>query len=231
MALFAISDLHLPLGVDKPMDVFGSAWANYVDRLRENWQSVVKPEDTVVLPGDFSWATYLEQTEADFAYLHSLNGRKILLKGNHDYWWTTKNKLREFAAAHSYDDIFFLQNDAYFYGDIAICGTRGWTFPQGTDALEEDGKIYAREVQRLELSCQAAEGREIIAFLHYPPLAQNVYDTQMVQMLKKYAVHTCVYGHLHAAAHKSAVEGNINGIEYLLVSCDYREFVPVKLMD
>lgn len=231
MALYAISDLHLPLGVDKPMDVFGSAWADYVDRLRENWQTVVKPDDTVVLPGDFSWATYLEQSERDFEYLHSLNGRKILLKGNHDYWWTTGSKLRSFAGERGYDDIFFLQNNAYFYNDIAICGTRGWTFPQGSAASEEDKKIYAREVQRMRLSCEAADGKQIMAFLHYPPVAQGVFETEMTEVLHEYNVKTCVYGHLHAAAQKSAVEGAAGGIEYILVSCDYRAFTPIKLMD
>lgn len=231
MALYAISDLHLPLGIDKPMDIFGSAWSNYVERLYENWQSVVTAEDTVVLPGDFSWATYLQQAEADFAYLHELNGKKILLKGNHDYWWTTKNKMRQFVEERGYHDIFFLQNDAYFYRDIAICGTRGWLFPQGGGTTDEDKKIYAREVQRMGLSCQAAGGKKIIAFLHYPPLAQNIYDTDMIRMLKTYDIDTCVYGHLHAAAHKNAVEGNVDGIEYLLVSGDYRAFTPVKIMD
>lgn len=230
MALYAISDLHLPLGVDKPMDIFGTAWENYVERLYENWQSIIKDDDIVVLPGDFSWATYLEQSKFDFQYLHSLNGQKILLKGNHDYWWSTMNKLQSFVAQEGYEDIRFLHNNAYFYEDIALCGTRGWQFPVGDAVTEEDRKIYAREVQRLEMSFQAAgNAEEIIAFLHYPPISKNITETKMTEIMKKYGVRKCVYGHLHAAAHKNAVEGIINGIEYILVSCDYQKFMPVKL--
>ena len=157
MALYAIADLHLPLGIDKPMDIFGSAWENYVERLADNWQSSVKNDDTVILAGDFSWATYLEQSTKDFEYLHSLNGKKILLKGNHDYWWTTMNKLKEFTEKNNFSDITFMQNNSFKYEDIAICGTRGWIHPAWDNFGAEDRKIFDREVLRLELSLNSVK--------------------------------------------------------------------------
>ncbi len=232
MALYTISDLHLPLGIDKPMDIFGKAWENYVKRLEENWRRLVLPEDTVVLPGDFSWATYLEQAYADFLFLHQLPGKKLLLKGNHDYWWTTRSKLDKFMTNHGFSDIGFLQNDAVLYGETALCGTRGWAWSVAMDT--EDEKIYAREVARLRLSLEAAaklSPKEIIAFLHYPPVTPETKENQFTALLEEYGVKICVFGHIHAAGHKSAVTGQIRGVRYLLVSCDYLDFCPVKLCD
>ncbi len=232
MALFTIADLHLPLGIDKPMDVFGRMWENYVERLADNWQSVVAPDDTVVIPGDFSWATYIEQSEKDFDYLNNLNGIKILLKGNHDYWWTTMSKLNKFVS--KYDNVSFLQNNAFMYKNTAICGTRGWNFPGTASFSAEDGKIYARELQRLELSLNASKAYspdEIIVFTHYPPIGRNAYMTSFAKILEEWNVKMCIYGHLHAASHQNAVEGVINGVEYRLVSSDYVQFKPVKLME
>lgn len=232
MALYTIADLHLPLGIDKPMDIFGKAWENYVERLADNWQSKVCDGDTIVLAGDFSWATYLEQSVKDFDYLYRLNGKKILLKGNHDYWWTTMNKLREFCGAHNFSDIDFLQNNSFMYNDIAICGTRGWMHPAWDNFSSDDRKIYNREVQRLELSLQSAKDfREIYVFMHYPPMSTALERNEVTEMMKKYGVTKCFYGHLHASAHKNAVEGVVDGIEYKLVSGDYVEFNPVKLCD
>lgn len=232
MALYTISDLHLPLGIDKPMDIFGKAWENYVERLADNWQSSVGEDDTVVLGGDFSWATYLEQSLKDFEYLHKLNGRKILLKGNHDYWWTTMNKLREFTEQNGFSDVEFLQNNFYKYGDIAICGTRGWIHPAWDGFSAEDRKIFDREVLRLELSLQSVKDcREIYVFTHYPPMSAQGEGNDFTAMMNKYSVTKCIYGHLHAASHKNAVEGVIDGIEYKLVSGDYLQFQPYKLLD
>ncbi len=232
MALYTIADLHLPLGIDKPMDIFGKAWENYVERLEENWQNKVGKDDLVVLPGDFSWATYLEQGTKDFEFLHRLNGKKILLKGNHDYWWTTMNKLREFTVANGFCDIDFLQNGHYMYGDTAICGTRGWIHPAWDNFGGEDRKIYDREVLRLELSLNSVkECSEIYVFTHYPPMSISLESNAFVEMMKKYNVTKCVYGHLHSASHRNAVEGVIDGIEYRLVSGDYLGFDPVKLKD
>ena len=232
MALYTIADLHLPLGIDKPMDIFGKAWENYVERLADNWQSKVKADDVVVLPGDFSWATYLEQSEKDFGYLHRLNGKKILLKGNHDYWWTTMNKLKEFTAAHGYDDVSFLHNNSFTYGDVAICGTRGWIHPAWDGFNAEDRKIYDREVQRLELSLKSAgDAKEIFVFTHFPPISQSSTENEFTAVMKKYPVTRCIYGHLHAASHKGAVQGVVDGINYTLVSGDYLKFDPLLLIE
>lgn len=231
MALFAISDLHLPLGVDKPMDIFGKNWENYVERLRENWQSVVSEEDTVVMPGDFSWATYIDESKADFDFLCKLPGKKIILKGNHDYWWTTMNKLKEFVADNGYDNVFFLQNNSYEYGDISICGTRGWQTPQPS-LSGEDKKIYDREVLRLELSIKSAKNPDnVIVFTHFPPILKDYRENSMVDMLNKYNIKECIFGHIHSQGIKNVIEGDVQGINYSLVSCDYREFMPVKIRD
>lgn len=230
MALYAISDLHLPLGIDKPMDIFGKQWENYVQRLRENWQNTVKPEDLVILPGDLSWATYLEQSLADFQYLEELNGRKIILKGNHDYWWTTMKKMNTFLEDNGIKSVEFLQNNAAFYKDIALCGTRGWIF--GDQLGAEDQKIYDRELIRLELSLKEAQKRgprEIFVFLHYPPTNKKGIPTDMTRLIERYGAKKCVYGHLHASSQKNAVNGVVNGVEYQLVSGDFVEFQPVLL--
>ena len=232
MALYTIADLHLPLGIDKPMDIFGKAWENYVERLADNWQSVVKENDVVVLPGDFSWATYLEQSVKDFEYLHKLNGKKILLKGNHDYWWTTMNKLNKFIVEHGFKNIGFLQNNSFMYEDTAICGSRGWIHPAWDGFSEEDGKIFEREVIRAELSLKAAgECKDIIFFSHYPIRSNKMEKNELTELLKKYDVKEVVYGHLHGNSHKYAVNGEHDGMEYRLVSADYVKFVPQKLRD
>jgi len=231
MALFAISDLHLPLGVNKPMDIFGKHWDNYVERLRKNWTDVVAEGDTVVLPGDFSWATYISESKADFDFLNSLPGRKIILKGNHDYWWTTLNKMKEFIRENNYDNIEFLQNNSFEYKDVSLCGTRGWQTPQ-PNLTGEDKKIYDREVLRLELSIKNAKNPDnIIVFTHFPPILKDYRENEMVSMMNKYGIKQCVFGHIHSSGIKNVVEGNIQGIQYQLVSCDYREFIPVKIMD
>ncbi len=232
MALYTIADLHLPLGIDKPMDIFGAAWSGYVERLADNWQSKIKTGDTVVMPGDFSWATYLEQSYRDFEFLHKLNGRKILLKGNHDYWWTTLNKLRTFIADNGFSDIDFLHNNSYKYENTAICGTRGWLNPSWESFSDEDEKIFSREAQRLELSIKTAgECDEITVFTHYPPLSVQREPNAFTDVMKKYGVKKCFYGHLHGPAHKSAVEGIVDGTEYKLVSADYLRFEPMLIRE
>ena len=231
MSLFAIADLHLSLGEDKPMDIF-AGWDNYVERLTKNWNTLVTDDDTVMIAGDISWAMKLEQTYTDFKYIDDLPGKKIFLKGNHDYWWTTMNKLREFTAEHDFYDIEFLQNNSFMYEDVAICGTRGWINPGWDNFGSEDRKIFDREVLRLELSLNSVkECNEIYVFTHYPPMPVSLKENEFVQMMKKYPVTKCIYGHLHAAAHRNAVEGTINGIEYKLVSGDYLGFDPIKLHD
>lgn len=238
MALYAIADLHLPLGIDKPMDKFGSAWANYVERLAENWQHTVKPYDTVMIPGDFSWATYLEQSIKDFEFLNNLNGRKIISKGNHDYWWTTMSKLGKFISDFGFENIMFMQNNSYVYDKTALCGTRGWLPPECDKFTENDRKIFDREVLRLELSLKQAQKKiesgecdEIYVFLHYPPMSEKRTDNSLTALLAEYNVKKTIYGHLHGRAHQSAVTGMHNGIEYILASADYLQFMPKKLKD
>lgn len=227
MALYTIADLHLPLGVEKPMDIFGHSWAGYVDRLEYNWQRKIKPDDTVVLPGDFSWATYLEQSEKDFEFLNRLNGKKILLKGNHDYWWTTMNKLNSFINGKGFNNIEFLQNNSFVYEDIGICGTRGWINPGCDGFNNEDRKIYDREVLRLELSLKSVKDcKEIYVFTHYPPISVQRTENEFIRMMKKHGVTKCFYGHLHSASHRNAVNGVEDGIEYRLISGDYLQFDP-----
>lgn len=229
MALYTISDLHLPLGVNKPMDIFGRTWANYVSRLEENWQNIVGEEDTVVLGGDFSWATYIEQAEADFDFLHRLNGKKILIKGNHDYWWTTMSKLNQYVKARGYDDIGFLHNNYFMYNNKAICGSRGWGIPQLAHS-EEDKRIYARELGRIEASINAAKTEnpdEIIMFLHYPPLLRDYRYTPMTELLRKCGVQRCYYGHIHKNGAENAVAGEWRGVYYTLCACDHLGFLPI----
>ncbi len=234
MALYAIADLHLPIGVNKPMDIFGKAWENYVERLRENWISSIGEEDTVILPGDFSWATYLEDADKDFEFLNALPGRKFLVKGNHDYWWATMTKMRAFLAANGYDTIDFLQNNCTLYNSTALCGTRGWLNPTREDFTSEDRTIFDREVIRLRLALDEAKrlnAENIIVFTHYPPTDMRGTPNEFTEALAEYGVKTCVYGHLHAASHKSAVLGNHGGTEYILVSADYLGFMPRKILD
>ncbi|MCD8390919.1 MAG: metallophosphoesterase [Firmicutes bacterium] len=232
MALFTIGDLHLPLGIDKPMDIFGGKWTNYVERIADNWQTNVKNNDVVVIPGDFSWATYLEQTYKDFEFLNKLNGTKILLKGNHDYWWTTLNKLNKFIAENGFEDIYFLHNNSYKYGGTAICGTRGWMHPHWENVTEDDIKIFNREAARLKISLDSARDySEIYVFTHYPPMSLNLEENDFVKTMRQYPVTKCVYGHLHSHSHRNAVNKTVGGIEYMLVSGDYIDFNPVKLIE
>ena len=232
MALFAIADLHLPLGVDKPMDVFGEKWANYVERIADNWQTNVKPGDTVVIPGDFSWATYIEQAYKDFEFIHKLNGRKIIVKGNHDYWWTTMSKLKKYTAENGFSDVEFLQNNSFQYEDIFICGTRGWVHPAWDSATEEDKRLFERETLRLKLSLDSAKGaREIYVFTHFPPMSDKCEENSFTDLMEQYNVSKCLYGHLHAHSHRNAVNAVVRYIEYRLVSGDYIEFNPVKIAE
>ena len=311
MALYAIGDLHLSLGTNKPMDVFGPRWANYVERIRENF-SKLNDDDVIVIAGDISWGMSLEQSLPDFQFIDALPGRKILLKGNHDYWWGTASKMKKFFAEHDITTLDILYNNAFFYGDHAICGTRGWFYEEdaagthtgkmlarealrleaslkaaegkpiycflhyppiyqgykcpemlelldkyeverdilynnaffyGDHAIcgtrgwfyEEDaagthtGKMLAREALRLEASLKAAEGKPIYCFLHYPPIYQGYKCPEMLELLDKYEVERCYYGHLHGYTHRRAFEGMREKTEYALIAADYVAFQPVKI--
>lgn len=228
MALYAIGDLHLCLGADKPMDIFGGAWVGYMDKLREGL-SVIGPEDTTVLLGDVSWALGLEAAAADFAFVNEIPGRKILLKGNHDYWWSTASKFQKFCEAHGFTDMELLHNNCLFYEDVALCGSRGWFFEEDNAGTHNE-KVYNRELIRLETSLKAAGEREKLCFLHYPPLYRGYRCPEILQLLSDYGVRRCFYGHLHGPSHRLAVEGEENGTEFRLVSADYVNFTPRRIL-
>ena len=228
MALYAIGDLHLSFGADKPMDVFGGAWTGYVDKLREGL-SVIGPDDTTVLAGDLSWGMDFDQAREDFQFIAQIPGRKILLKGNHDYWRNTAAKFYRFCQENGFENLFLLNNNAYEYDDYALCGTRGWFYEEERQGTHDE-KVFHRELLRLEASLKAAEREKKLCFLHYPPLYQNYRCPEILQLLHQFGVERCYYGHLHGASHKLAIEGNREGIEYFLVSADYVNFSPVKVL-
>ena len=229
MALYAIGDTHLSLRSDKPMDVFGGGWEGYVDKLREGF-APVEDSDTVVLCGDLSWGMSLEEARDDFAFLNSeLPGEKWLLKGNHDYWWTTASKMNAFFVANGFTRLHILHNNCALYGDAALCGTRGWFFEEnGTPHWE---KVFNRELIRLEASLKAAGEREKICFLHYPPLYRGYRCQEIIDLLERYQVRVCCYGHLHGASHRLAIEGVQGNVDYRLVSADFVGFRPKKILD
>ena len=224
MALYAMGDLHLCLGAPKPMDVFGGAWVGYMEKLKRGL-SVITGDDTLILMGDLSWALDLNSAVADFAWINEIPGRKIILKGNHDYWWSTQAKFTKFCVENGFSDLNLLNNNCYFYDDWAICGTRGWFFEEERSG-DHDEKVFRRELIRLEASLKAAGDREKMVFLHYPPRYKGYTCREILDLLKSYGVRRCFYGHLHGASHKLAMEGTWDGIEYRLLSADYVDFQP-----
>lgn len=226
MSLFAIADLHLSLGTDKPMDVF-EGWQGYTEKLKKNWQAIVKEDDTVVIAGDISWAMKLEDTVSDFAFIHALPGQKLIFKGNHDYWWTTKKKMDAFLALQDFHSIRIVHNNAVAVDDCAVCGTRGWLYHSETD---EDKKIVSREVGRLNASIDDAvrQGVKPIVFLHYPPVYDGAECSEILDVLKARGITECYFGHIHGSqAARRAVTGEYSGIKMHLVSCDYVGFTPI----
>lgn len=227
MSLFAIADTHLSLGTNKAMDAF-PGWDGYVQRLQKNWNKVVSPGDYVVIAGDISWAMNFAELEADFQFLHALNGTKILLKGNHDFWWDTRSKIEGFLAQKGFDSIHILHNSAFLAGPDVVCGSRGWML----DAQETaDQKILNREVLRLQMSLAAAaqmEGRRFV-FLHYPPVSAAGVCEPIVELLQKEGITRCYYGHLHGEAARYSIRQNINGIYFSLISGDYLGFCPILI--
>ena len=226
--IYAIADLHLSFGTNKPMDVF-SGWDNYTERIRENWQRLVEPDDTVVIAGDISWAMKLNEINKDFEYIQSLNGKKIILKGNHDYWWTTKSKMDKYIKESGFDSISILHNNYYVVEDTAICGTRGWFYDAEKD---EDMLILKREVGRLKMSIEPAvkAGYKPVVFLHYPPVYNGMECTEIMDVLREYEIEKCFYGHVHGGnAAKKAFVGEKDGIHFRLVACDYVKFTPMSI--
>ena len=222
MKVFAISDLHLSISTPKPMDIFGGVWETYLEDIEKDWNDKVSDEDIVLLAGDFSWAMYLDDAVHDINYINKLKGTKVLIRGNHDYWWQSVSNVRASLPQNAYA----LQNDSIRLGNYVICGTRGWTAKEGTKGYsEEDIKIYKREVIRLELALQNAlskreEGDKLICMLHYPPYNSKQEPNEMVELLEKYKVDACVYGHLHGNKVRATLEFDKNGVKYLLTSCD-----------
>jgi predicted phosphohydrolase len=232
MSILAIADLHLALGIDKPMDIFGGRWSNYMDKLRNNWLNTIKEQDSVIIPGDISWATYIENAFEDFRFIDDLPGKKIISKGNHDYWWTTSSKLNKYLEENMLKTISFMHNNAFNIEGIAICGTRGWKCPGEDDFKKDDEKIYKREVDRLELSIKSAETLEYsqrLVFMHYPPVTAKSQSSGFIDIMKKYNISECYYGHLHGEGIKGAIEGQYEGINLRLVSADYLNFTPLLI--
>ena len=254
MAVYTIGDLHLSFHENKPMDIFGENWRGHEEKIKKDWIEKVTEKDLVILPGDFSWSTYLKDTYEDFSYLHSLPGKKLLLKGNHDYWWTTLKSMREYLKENGFDDIDFLYNTAYEFENYIFAGTRGWSQSQE----EDNEKMIQREQLRLELSLKeaskllnkdclgeekVANTKEIIVFMHYPPITNSQIEectkmdkeiceiNEFVRIMKEYNVKRCYYGHLHGISIKEAVEGEYDGIEFKLVSADGLDFKLLRIRD
>ena len=233
MAIYTIGDLHLSFKNPKPMNIFGNNWEDHEEKIKQDWLAKVKLEDTVIHPGDFSWAMHLEDTIPDFEYLNSLPGKKIMLKGNHEYWWTTLTNMKKFLKSNRFENIEFLQNNSFKIENKIICGTRGWGI---CDSEQQNEKILNREVQRLEMSIKDGieknesdlNSLEIIVFMHYPPITKQNIDTPFMQILKKYNIKRCFYAHLHGRSLCDAVEGKIQGIEFKLVSADKLDFKLLK---
>lgn len=229
MAIFAISDLHLSFGEDKPMDIFGEHWENHYEKIEKDWIKKVSQNDLVLLPGDFSWAMKLQNTYNDFKFIEKLPGKKLLLKGNHDYWWTTLKSMRKYLKENNLKTIDFLHNNSYEFENYHICGTRGWTISENDS---ENKKIYKREVERLKLSLESLkqfkEEKDIIVCMHYPPIKENE-TSKFVETMQEYNVKTCIYGHLHGASQKEVIEGKIKNIQFKMVSCDYTNFKLIQI--
>lgn len=227
MALYAISDLHLSFTDDKPMGVFGEVWEDHDKKIERNWRAKVREEDTVLLGGDLSWSMTLEQAMKELDFIHELPGRKIAIKGNHDYWWSSITRLNAL-----YDDIHFVQNNFFLYEETAICGSRGWVCEGSEKFTPEDEKIYRREGIRLENSLQQAVKaghRDIIAMIHYPPMNEYGHDSVFTDLMEKYEVRKVIYGHLHGAALYNVFQGKRNGVEYIMTSGDFIQFDPVLI--
>ena len=228
MALYAIGDLHLCLGASKPMDVFGGNWVGYMEKLEQGIQ-VIGPEDTTILLGDLSWALDLASAEADFAWIDKIPGKKIILKGNHDYWWSTASKFYKFCQEKGFSEQYILNNNHYEYDGWAICGTRGWFFEEERSG-EHDEKVFKRELIRLEASLKSAGDLPKMVFLHYPPRYRGYECREILDLLEKYEVRRCFYGHLHGPSHKLAMQGLWNGTDFQLTSADYLNFQPLRVI-
>ena len=225
MSIYAIADTHLSFGTDKPMDSF-PGWNDYVSRIEKNWNKLIDEGDTVIIAGDISWAMNFDELRADFEFINSLKGTKIILKGNHDYWWNTKAKLDKFIAENGFDTIKILFNNSYEVEGVSICGSRGWMF-ESEEAHDE--KVLSREIGRIKMSLDCATCDEKIVFLHYPPVTENSVCEGIISLLNEHNISRCYYGHLHGAAARFAVDGDYEGIKFRLISCDRLGFMPLLI--
>ena len=240
MNIYAIGDLHLSAVAGKPMGIFGQRWDNHCEKIAHAWRETVRPEDIVIIPGDISWAADFEEVVPDLRFLHELPGRKILLKGNHEHWWSTLKKLNGLTAAYHLTSIDFLFNSCIYIEEkqVCICGTRGWQCPdreRTEEFSEQDDKIYKREIIRLEnsLTKAASYNGEIIAFMHYPPFNIHHESSGFTELLEKYKVTHCYYGHLHGPAQRWALNGKLGSdsvTDFRLVSADYLNFRPAFIL-
>lgn len=231
MKVFSISDLHLSINSDKPMDIFGPVWENYLEEIEASWDSLVSDDDIVLIPGDISWAMYLKDAVADLKYISHFKGKKVLLRGNHDYWWKSISELRRNLP----ENMYAVQNDAIKFENVIICGSRGWVVPETTHKSEEDEKIYKRELIRLELSLKEAttlrqDGDVLICLTHYPPFNSRHEDSDFTRLMEKYGVNKAVFGHLHSYDKRQALTYSKNGIDYFLTSCDLVKNQLVRIL-
>jgi uncharacterized protein len=229
MALYTISDLHLGFNVEKPMDIFGVKWKDHCDKIKENWLSKIKEEDMVLIAGDISWSLKETDSKYDLDWINELPGKKIISKGNHDYWWGSISKLNKM-----YENTKFLQNNFYVYEDYAICGTRGWVCPGGDKYTSKDEKIYSREQVRLKLSLESAKSqgfKKFIIMLHYPPTNEKFEESEFTKIIKEYKVEKVIYGHLHGPVLLgNLLNGYFENVEYILTSADYLDFNPKRIL-
>lgn len=228
MALYAIADLHLSFSSNKPMDIYGAAWKNHTERVKTAWLSKINEEDTIIIAGDISWGLRLEEAKADLDWIHQLPGKKVMVKGNHDPWWTSITKLNQL-----YDDMFFMQNTFYPYGDYAICGSRGWVCPGSSEFTAHDEKIYQRELLRVRASFEAAvkAGYEkFIGVLHYPPANEKKESSGFTEIFEAYRAEMAVYGHLHGERGRRPQLEEKDGVTYRLIACDRLGCDPMRLL-
>lgn len=238
MSIYALADLHLPLSCpDKTMEVFGSSWDEYIQKVEDNWKTTVSGSDTVLIPGDISWSTYIDKAEEDFRFISGLPGRKLLSRGNHDYWWTTIKKMEGFLEEKGFDDIEFVRTNVVEAEGCLISGTRGWMI-ETKESLEgsENRKVYEREKLRIRMcidklnESDPEHSKKHLMMIHYPPLTANKEFTEFAEMMAMGGIDICVYGHLHGRAHRKAFEGSYEGTEFICASADYVGFKPVQII-
>lgn len=227
--IYGIGDLHFDHSKQKPMDIFGDNWINHDQNIIDNWISIVKEDDLVLIPGDISWALKLEDAKGDLEIIHKLPGKKVMIKGNHDYWWNSLSKLNNLGL----ESIFFMQNNSYIFNGIGIVGTRGWIPRDSESFTVDDERIFNRELNRLRFSLESLNSKveKKIAMFHYPPFNINFSTNEFIEILKEYNVDTCIYGHLHAEGHKYIIEGLIDGVDFHCVSSDFIDFNLKKIKE